>query len=100
MESGYKEAVVALVTIADGTVSLYFSDGGGMIGLGEYEPVRKASLDFLDLADQFLSTAARTTDYPLPSRGYTTFYFMTKSGVLFSTAKESDLGKNQLPLSP
>jgi len=38
--------------------------------------------------------------FPLPSRGYTTFYFITKSGVLFSTAKESDLENSRSPLSP
>jgi hypothetical protein len=31
METGYTGAVVTLVTIADGTVSLYFSNGGGII---------------------------------------------------------------------
>ena len=99
-ESGYPEAIVTLVTIADGTVSLYFSNGGGMIGLGEYETVRKVSLDFLSLAGQFVSKATPAADFPLTARGYTTFYFITKSGVLFSTAKESDLENNRSPLSP
>ena len=34
METGYPEAVASLVVIADGTVSLYFSNGGGIIGVG------------------------------------------------------------------
>jgi hypothetical protein len=37
METGYPEAVATLVTIADGTVSLYFSNGGGIIGVGQHE---------------------------------------------------------------
>lgn len=99
MEYGHKDAVITLVSIADGTVSLYFSNGGGMIGLGEYESVRKASIDFLSFAGQFMSNAAPTTNYPFPSKGYITFYFITNNGILFSTAKENDLGNNKLPLS-
>ena len=33
METGYKDAVVSLSAIGDGTVSLYFSNGGGIIVL-------------------------------------------------------------------
>jgi hypothetical protein len=34
METGYPEAVVSLVALSDGTASLYFSNGGGIIGTG------------------------------------------------------------------
>lgn len=100
MESGYDEAVATLVTIADGTVSLYFSNGGGMLGLGEHEEIRKTCIDFLSFANQFVSKATPTSTFPLPLKGYTTFYFLTNSGVLSLTAKENDLGNNRLPLSP
>jgi hypothetical protein len=98
MESGYPEAVVTLVTIADGTVSLYFSNGGGIIGIGEYERVRKASVEFLSLAERFIAKAQPTNDHPLPSKGYITFYFITSSGLFFATAKEKDLENKQHPL--
>jgi len=100
MEDGDKEAVVTLVTIADGTVSLYFSNGGGILGLGQYEPVRKASFEFLAFANQFISMATATQESPLPAKGYTTFYFITDHGLFSVTAKENDLGNNRLPLSP
>lgn len=99
METGYDTAVVTLVTVADGTVSLYFSNGGGMLGLGEHETPRKAALDFLHFANQFISKAKPTTSFELPSKGFTTFFFITKTGVLSSTALENDLGNNRLPLS-
>ncbi len=100
METGYPEAVATLVTIADGTVSLYFSNGGGIIGVGQHEGPRKASESFLAFAPQFLSRAKRTTDYPLPREGFTRFYFMTYDGVLTIEEKEDDLGNNRSPLSP
>ena len=34
METGYPEAVVTLIALSDGTASLYFSNGGGVIGAG------------------------------------------------------------------
>jgi len=42
METGYKDAVVTLSAIGDGSVSLYFSNGGGIIGLGQHEGTQTA----------------------------------------------------------
>ena len=41
MEMGLREAVSTLVAVVDGTTSLYFSNGGGMIGLGPIDSVEK-----------------------------------------------------------
>src|SRR5437868_3065405 len=35
METGYPEAVATLVAVMDGSASLYFSNGGGIIGARE-----------------------------------------------------------------
>lgn len=37
METAYPDAVVTLVALADGTTSLYFSNGGGIIGAGAHD---------------------------------------------------------------
>ncbi len=100
METGYKDAVITLSAIGDGAVSLYFSNGGGIIGLGEHEGPKKACLSFLSFANKFTSHLKPTKEFPLPKEGDTTFYFLTIDGVLTSNAKESDLGNNRLPLSP
>jgi hypothetical protein len=100
METGYKDTVVTLLTVADGTVSLYFSNGGGIIGLGQHEGPRQACLSFLSFAAQFLPQLRSTREFPLPQDGYTTFYFLTVNGVLMFSARENDLGNNRLPLSP
>jgi hypothetical protein len=100
METGYKDAVVTLSAIGDGSVSLYFSNGGGIIGLGQHEGPRNACFAFLSDARQFISHLRRTKEFPLPQTGDTTFYFLTINGVLTLSAKEADLGNNRLPLSP
>lgn len=100
METGYSEAVVTLVTIADGTVSLYFSNGGGIIGVGQHEGPRKACESFLATASMFVNQAQQAKNFPLPKVGNTRFYFLTFDGVFTVEAKETDLGNNKLSLSP
>lgn len=100
METGYKDAVVTLAAITDGAVSLYFSNGGGIIGLGEHEGPQKACLSFLAIAKQFTSHLRPAKEFPLPQNGYVTFYFLTINGVLTYSAKEAELGNNRLALSP
>jgi len=101
METGYQGAVVTLVAIADGTVSLYFSNGGGMIGIGQHEGPRKAGMVLLSFSRDFLKQASLTKSFPLPNRGKTRFYFLTQEGVR-STPEfdEKELGSGKSPLSP
>ncbi|HEY3380059.1 MAG TPA: hypothetical protein VGL77_21500 [Armatimonadota bacterium] len=100
METGYQNAVVTLVTIADGTVSLYFSNGGGIIGIGQHEGPRKACAELLEFAPQFMDQAKPTTSFPLPPVGYTQFFFLTFDGSLTAESREDDLGNHRSPLSP
>jgi len=100
LETGYPKAVVSLVTIADGTVSLYFSNGGGIIGVGQHDEPRKACEAFLAFAPKFIPYADRTEVFPLPSEGHTRFYFFTFNGILTVDANEDELGNNRSPLSP
>jgi hypothetical protein len=101
METGYQEAVATLVAIADGTVSLYFSNSGGMIGIGQHEGPRKASMALLSFSREFLKQASLTKSFPLPNRGKTRFYFLTYGGVR-STPEfdEKELGNGNSSLSP
>lgn len=100
METGYPEAVVTLVAMADGTVSLYFSNGGGIIGMGEHAEPRQACEQLLSAVPQFLQEFNPSNDYPLPDQGYVTFYILTTTGNLFLTAEETELGNNKHSLSP
>jgi hypothetical protein len=99
METTYPEATVTLVTLADGTVSLYFSNGGGIIGLGQHEGPRKACVEFLSIAHNYLNQATPVNSFPLPAVGQTIFYFLTFDGAFMAEAKKVDLGNNRLPLS-
>lgn len=100
METGFPEAVASLLVVADGTTSLYFSNGGGIIGAGEHESVRAAATAFLAAANEHLGELAPATEHPLPDRGRVRFYLRTFTGLLTAEASENDLGENRHPLSP
>ena len=76
------DAIVSLASIADGTTSLYFSNGGGQLGLGQADKnIRTAALAFLRSADQILSTMPKTAEYPLPQNGAHIVYLKTSNGI-------------------
>lgn len=100
METAYPNAVVTLVVIKDDTVSLYFSNGGGILGAGEHQGPRKAGNALLNVAPRFLSHVQHTTEFPLPKAGHTRFYFLTFKGIFTVEQVENDLGNNRLALSP
>lgn len=100
METGYDEAVATLAVIADGTTSLYFSNGGGIIGAGQHVPVQKVSSEFLANVAGVSNRLTPTTDFPLPKRGRVRFYLLCGEGIRTAEASEQDLGHDRHVLSP
>ena len=100
METGYDSAIATIVSLADGTTSMYFSSGGGTIGAGEHERVANATRAFVAAAADFLSYAEPTTDFPSPALGEVRFQFLTFGGGLTAAAPEDDLGNQRDALSP
>lgn len=99
IDIGYPEAVATLIAVADGTASLYFSNGGGIIGGGEHEPVRKVSGEFITLAQQFVSHSTLIDTFPLPKKNNVRCYLVTRGGVYTFEALEDDLGYGRHPCS-
>lgn len=100
METGYPAAVASLVTIADGTTSLYFSSGGGVVGAGNHVRVRSAAESFIAAIDKYAEAFAPATEHPLPAVGRVRFYARTFDGLLTAEAGEQDLGNHRHHLSP
>lgn len=92
METGYPEAVATLVAGSDGTVSLYFSNGGGIIGAGDHQAVRGVAKSFLAVAEGYLPQAKLADVFPLPAISHVRFYLVTTQGVYTVDALEDDLG--------
>lgn len=101
MEIGYDDAVVSIVSLADGTTSMYISNGGGTIGAGEHDAVANASRAFVSVAEDFAPSAEVTADFPLPGEGMVRFQFLTYAGGRTTEAGEDELGNkihSQWPL--
>ena len=69
MDTRYPEAVMTLVALADGTTSLYFSNGGGMIGGGQHSRVAAATKRLVEIASRSLDLLSAASDFPLPPPG-------------------------------
>jgi len=100
METGYDVGTASLVALADGTTSLYYSTGGGMLGSGDYNPVAQASKALVAEAEHHIHQLLATKDFPLPESGQVRFYFMTYNGFLQAATTEKDLASGKHVLSP
>jgi hypothetical protein len=99
METGYSPAVVTLVSLADGTTSLCFGSGGGVIGAEKHTTVRQATAAFIAAAEHHRNKLAPTESFPLPDVDRVRFYVLTFTGTLTAEAGERELGKRIHELS-
>jgi hypothetical protein len=100
METAYPEAFATLVSLADGTTSLYFSNGGGIIGGGQHPAVAKATRSFVAAAENYFHEMTLSNDHPLPAPGGVRFHVLTYQGSYTTEADENDLGNHRHALSP
>ena len=99
METGSPDGAVTLVAVLDGSASLYFSNGSGIIGAGEHAPVRRAAFKFISTAEAYVEDFSRTTEYPLPETSRVKFYLLTYSGIFTGDFEENLLGEGGHKLS-
>lgn len=99
MELGFPTGIATLLSFAEGTTSLYFSNGGGAVGAGEHSIVRQMAEEFLDVVEAHLAELSPVDEMPTPRIGRVRFYARTYEGTLGAEATEDRLGKDH-PLSP
>lgn len=100
METGYTVGIASLVSLADGTTTLYYSTGGGMLGSGEYTPVVEASRALVAQAENHLQQMSSTNEFPLPEVGQVRFTLLTFSGFFSAEAPEKIIASGTHLLSP
>ena len=100
METGYPEGLATLVSLRDGTASLYLGHGGGVLGGISHEGVRKAATDFVKESEKYLGRMKGTKSFPYPAVGQVKFYLLTFDGVVTAEADENALGEGGHELSP
>jgi hypothetical protein len=96
---GLTQDGVLVVLVEMGYESLYFSNGGGIIGAGGHKPVAVASKDLVSAAGAFVARSQATEEFPLPAKGRVRFYFVTPKRVRTAEGGEDELGKGKHPFS-
>jgi hypothetical protein len=99
MDLGYDTAVVSVLGLADGTTSMYVSNGGGKIGLGDDERVGAASRRWVEVAET-APGLSETIEDSLPRDGVIRFNVLTTGDRLYAEATETALGDSSHPLFP
>lgn len=99
MEMNVSDEIATLVTLHDGTTSLYLSTGGGVIGGGTHAAVEKAGKAYLASAKDDLKHMEKTTDFPTPPPGRIRFYVRTPADTFTAEESEDRLVKGQGPLA-
>mgnify|MGYP003288507383 CR=1 FL=1 len=97
MEVAFVEGVVTVVSVRDGTASIYTNTGGGL--LGGYSAQKEAKR-FVEEAEKHVAGMKLTKTFPYPNVGRVTFYVLTQEGVYSSEGGEQDLMYGRHALSP
>ena len=100
MEIGMTEATTTIVAIADGTVSMYLSSGGGVIGAGEHAAVRGAADRFRTVVAENRNLLQRTGVFEPPSAGEVRFHARIGDDRLTGGAAEALLRTSRHQLAP
>jgi hypothetical protein len=100
MELGWSDATVTILAVADGSVSMYLSTGGGVIGAGEHAAVRAQAERFRTVAAESRGLLQATDDFPLPDPGEVRFQVRTDDGAYSGGAPEAALRTGRHPLAP
>ena len=100
MDIGEAAGVATIVGLADGTTSIYVSNGGGMIGVGENPDAAAASRRWVAAGEGALPALAEDLDDELPEAGRVRFTVLTTGPRFTATAAEGQLAAGDHALSP
>jgi hypothetical protein len=84
MDWGAPNGAATLVAFDDGSTSLYFSGGGGYIGMGGHESVKRAAAVFRKEAAGSMGYLKATSDYSIPGADSLAFFVVTDNDTFSS----------------
>lgn len=99
VEFWMRDWITTLVIFADGSTSVYVSDGPPVTGMGAYAPVRAASLKMLAIAEESLESFAATRRTSQPEPGHVRFFARTVRGTVVADAEQQTLMGGGHPLT-
>lgn len=75
------QAIATVMSMRDGTASLYTTSTFGIIGGHGHERVRHAAVHYVQLATEYLDASEVVTDFPYPKPGTVYYYLLTYDNV-------------------
>lgn len=100
MELGLGKGVATIVSLVDGTTSMYLSSGGGVIGAGGHDHVRQASSRFVLKGEEYLLRFSPTESFPVPGPEQVFFYALTYEGGFVVEAPYDEMMAERSELTP
>jgi hypothetical protein len=91
METGFVEGPATLVALMDGSVSMYFYEGGAVIGAGGRDDIAEIGCQMIAFSDQFVPKCSPAAATPLPKEGEVFFYILTRDGVVAMQTLEHEV---------
>lgn len=79
--------IATVAAYQTGDASMYLSTGGGVIGGGEHDNVRKAVFTYIELAQDYLNLTDKSESPSLPDPKCVRFHLLTNKGT-FSSQEE------------
>jgi hypothetical protein len=74
------QGIATLASFETGEASMYLSSGGGIIGGGGHDNVKKSVAEFIALAQSYLDKTTKTDTTLLPDKNCVKFYLLTPKG--------------------
>jgi len=100
METGYPEVPMTLITVLDGSVGLYSTNGGRMIREAQNPKPNAAVRKLVAKAAELRSACTIVKEFPFPEKGHTRFYMISFCEVLTAEAEEEALRGGGHRMSP
>jgi hypothetical protein len=100
MDQPTSTRTATIVAYADGTASIYTSNGGGYLGGSQkYPAIREAAVKMLAAGRQAQSKMQITKQFPLPEQNEIAFYVVTDSGIYTARVPQEEFRKSTHPLT-
>jgi hypothetical protein len=100
MDWNVGSGVATIVAVADGSASIYLSNGGGSVGGGQADTtIRDAALRAVAIACSSLPHMRKTEEFALPKPNHVCFYAVSDDGVFGVSVLTQDLIDGAHPLS-
>ena len=93
------QVTATIVSLSDGSSSLYTTSTFGVIGGGAHEKVRNAAAKLISASDKFYEEAKPTKDFNCPANGKVRFYLVSFGGVRVLESDMSAIEANQSKFS-